>query len=165
MVRQIRRSEKVLIAGLGFILLFMMFHDWVPLGPLNDVDSVAVNRPISELVIVTLFGTVQIMLLMGMVLFFIGKTYPLWIKLWLVIHQSFIMAGVLIDWWIPYFFGIGAENRVESYKAMFGNTHSFLPVMHGIVPNTIHVIFHATLLICLILTPNIIFTNKINRNF
>lgn len=157
---KIRRSEKVLITGLGFILLFMIFHDWLPLGPLNDVQAVAATRSTGELVIVTLFGTAQIMLLMGIVLCFIGKAYPFWAKLWLMIQQSLIMAGVLLDWWIPYFFGIGSADRVESYQVMFGDTHTFLPVMNGIVPNTIHVLFHSTLLICLILTVYISFTNQ-----
>lgn len=92
------------------------------------------------------------MLLMTLVLLFLGKKYPIWIKLWLIIHQGFIFAGALLDWWIPYFFGFGAEKRMERYDAMFGNTHAFLPVQNGIVPNTIHVMFHSALLICLLLT-------------
>ncbi|WP_339162733.1 hypothetical protein MHB50_06430 [Siminovitchia sp. FSL H7-0308] len=76
MKRKIHRSEKVLITGSGFILLFMIFHDWLPLGPLNDVQAVAATRSTGELVIITLFWTAQIMLLMGIILCFIGKTYP-----------------------------------------------------------------------------------------
>lgn len=37
MKRQIRTSEIVLLVGLSFILIFMLVHDWVPLGQLNDV--------------------------------------------------------------------------------------------------------------------------------
>lgn len=29
------------------------------------------------------------------------------------------------------FFGIGSADRVESYQVMFGETHTFLPVMNG----------------------------------
>lgn len=152
MKREIRLSEKLLLAGLSFILLFMILHDWVPLGSLNDVQAISEDRSFKELLVVTLVGVFQIILLMGLVIIFMGKRYPIWIKLWLVIHQTCIFAGALWAWWIPYFFGIGAEERVERYELMFGNTHTFLPEMHGIAPNTIHTIFHLTLLTCIILS-------------
>jgi hypothetical protein len=40
---------------------------------------------------------------------------------------------------VPYFFGAD-ERRVERYRVMFGNTHSFLPERNGIVPNTAHIL-------------------------
>jgi len=73
---------------------------------------------------------------MGGILFFIGKRYPILIKIWLIVHPLCIFLGAIMAWWVPYLFGIGAEERVERYNAMFGNTHAFLPVMNGIVPNT-----------------------------
>lgn len=158
MRRQIRLAEVLLVAGLGLIFLFMLFHDWVPLGQLNDVRAVAESRSVQELVVVTAIGAGQIILLLGLVLIFVGKRYPIWAKLWLVIHQGFILAGALLDWWIPYFFGYGAAERVERYNEMFGNTIAFLPINNGIVPNTIHVLFHSTLLLCLILAVYISFT-------
>nr|WP_246187584.1 hypothetical protein [Ornithinibacillus caprae] len=148
------------MAGFSFILLFMIVQDWVPLGSLNDVQAIAEDRSFNELFLVTLIGVVQILLLMTFVVIFIGKRYPIWIKLWLVIHQICIFAGVLIDWWIPYFFGYGAEQRVERYNQMFGDTHSFLPELNGIVPNTLHTMFHTTLLICIILTIYIMVTDS-----
>lgn len=151
MVRHVRKSEIALVAGLSLIFLFMLLHDWVPLGNLNDVQAVSESRSVNELIIVTLIGTVQIAFLLTLVLLFLGKRYPIWVRLWLVIHQGFILAGALLDWWIPYFFGYGAEKRVERYAEMFGNTHAFLPVQNGIVPNTLHVMFHLTLLVCLLL--------------
>lgn len=160
MRRQIRLAEVLLVAGLGLIFLFMLFHDWVPLGQLNDVRAVAESRSVQELVVVTAIGAGQIILLLGLVLIFVGKRYPIWAKLWLVIHQGFILAGALLDWWIPYFFGFGAAERVERYNEMFGNTHAFLPINNGIVPNTIHILFHSTLLLCLILAVYISFTRS-----
>lgn len=91
MKREIRLSEKLLIAGFTLILLFMIVHDWVPLGTLNDVEAIAKERSIQELLIVTLVGVVQILILMGLVLIFMGKKYPIWVKLWLIIHQGFIL--------------------------------------------------------------------------
>lgn len=163
MSRQIRTSEIILLAGLGLIFLFMLVHDWVPLGKLNDVQAVSEARDLGELIIVTLIGTVQILLLITIVLFYLGRKYPLWIKLWLVIHQGFIFAGALLDWWLPYLFGLGAEGRVERYSVMFGDTHAFLPVNNGIVPNTIHVMFHFTLLLCILVTIYISLTRPKNK--
>ncbi|SFM45554.1 hypothetical protein SAMN04487943_11939 [Gracilibacillus orientalis] len=164
MQRQIRLVEKLLLLGLSLILIFMIVQDLVPLGSLNDLDAISQDRSFNEILIVTLVGVVQILLLLGMVLIFMGKRYPIWIRLWLVIHQLFIFAGALIDWWIPYFFGYGAEQRVERYEKMFGDTHSFLPVIHGIVPNTLHVMFHTLLLSCIILSIYISLTNRRNNS-
>ena len=159
MERNIRLSEKLLLFGLSLILLFMIFHDFVPLGSLNDVQAVLNDRSLNELIILTIIGAGQILLIMIGVILFMGKKYPLLIKLWLIIHQTCIFVGALIDWWIPYFFGIGAEQRIERYEEIFGNTHSFLPVMNGIVPNTLHTLFHITLFVCIILTIYICITN------
>lgn len=152
MKREIRLSEKIWLAGLIFIFVFMLVHDWVPLGPLNDVEAIRQDSTFQELFFVTLINAGQILLFIVLLLIFMGKRYPIWVKLWLVIHQSCIFAGALWAWWIPYFFGIGAAERVERYELMFGNTHTFLPEMHGIAPNTIHTIFHLTLLTCIILS-------------
>ncbi|WP_249730380.1 hypothetical protein [Paenibacillus sp. J2TS4] len=148
------------MAGYGIIFLFMLLHDWVPLGSLNDVSAVMADRSAKELLVVTAIGVGQVLLLIGLILLFIGKRYPLWAKLWLVIHPSFIFGGALIAWWIPYLFGIGAQERAPRYQEMFGSTHSFLPVMNGMVPNTIHFIFHATLLLSIILTIYIFLTDR-----
>lgn len=152
MNREVRLSEKFLLLGLSLVFLFMLFHDWIPLGPFNDVDAVSAETPIGRLVITTLINTGQILVIGVILLVYMGKKYPIWARLWLIIHQSCIFIGVMLSWWIPYFFGIGAADKVERYSKMFGNTHSFLPVRNGIVPNTIHTMFHLTLLLCIALT-------------
>ncbi|MBE3562597.1 MAG: hypothetical protein IMX05_02540 [Hydrogenibacillus schlegelii] len=65
-----------------------------------------------------------------------------------LVVQRFILAFFLLHGWIPLgplndvsAFGAAPE-LVSRYQAMFGNTHAFLPVRHGIVPNTAHVILH-----------------------
>lgn len=170
MKREIRVSEKLLLAGLSFILLFMIVQDWAPLGSLNDIQAIREEQSFNELLTVTLINVTQILILMVLVITFMGKRYPIWIKLWLIIHPVCIFAGVLLAWWIPYLFGYGAEQKVERYNQMFGDTHAFLPVMNGIVPNTLHFLFHITLLFCIILAIYISFTpsskdRKYNNNF
>ncbi|MBS4220984.1 hypothetical protein KHA96_22070 [Bacillus sp. FJAT-49711] len=152
MNREIRLSEKILLLGLFFVFLFMLLHDWVPLDPFNDVHAVSAETSIGRLIITSLINTGQMLVIMVILLSYMGKKYPIWAQLWLIIHQSCIFIGAMLSWWIPYFFGIGAADKVGRYTKMFGNTHSFLPVRNGIVPNTIHTIFHLTLFLCIALT-------------
>src|SRR5690625_4552500 len=152
MKRNVRLSEKILVLGYVFILLFMIVQDLVPLGPLNDVKAIASVQSLNETIVTTLIGVVQIILILGGVLLFIGKRYPLLIKIWLIAHPSSILLGAIMSWWIPYLFGTATEEKIERFNIMFGNTHSFLPIMNGIVPNTLHTVFHLALLICVILT-------------
>lgn len=147
MEKNIHLSEKLLCLGYMFILLFMVVQDLVPLGRLNDMEAVASVHSFNDILVTTLIGAVQIGLLLGGILFFMGKRYPVWARIWLIIHPSCILLGAIMSWWIPYLSGIGAEEKI-----MFGNTHAFLPVMNGIVPNTLHTVFHFVLLACIMLT-------------
>ncbi|TFJ91857.1 hypothetical protein [Lentibacillus salicampi] len=158
MKRDIRFSEKLLVFGYAYIFLFMIVQDLIPLGTLNDVEAIASLQSFSETLAVTAVGVVQILLLMGGILFFIGKRYPVLIRIWLIVHPSCIFLGALVAWWIPYLFGIGVEERATRYNAMFGDTHAFLPVMNGIVPNTLHTTFHFVLFVCIMLTVYIFVT-------
>lgn len=158
MNRNIRQSEKFLVIGYIIILLFMIVQDLVPLGALNDIEAISSAESFNEIIVTTLIGTVQIILILGGVLLFIGKRYPILVKIWLLAHPSFILLGAIMSWWIPYLFGTGTEEKIERFNNMFGNTHSFLPVMNGMVPNTLHTIFHLVLLICIILTSYIFLT-------
>jgi|SRR5690625_154226 len=160
MKRNIRLSEKFLVLGYVFILLFMIVQDLVPLGVLNDVEAIASVESLNEIIVTTLIDVVQILLILGGVLLFMGKRYPLLVKIWLIFHPACILLGAIMSWWIPYFFGTGTLEKIERFNIMFGNTHSFLPVMNGIVPNTLHTLFHIVLLICIILTSYISFTGK-----
>lgn len=163
-MRYIRLSEKILLLGYSLILIFMIVQDWVPLGTLNDIEAIKQDRTTSELIMVTLIGVAQVCLFIFLIFIFMGKKYPLLIKMWLVIHPSFILGGAIMSWWLPYFFGIGVEGKVERYSLMFGDTHAFLPVMNGIVPNTLHTLFHLLLLLCILLSIYIFVTKPKSLN-
>jgi len=163
MKRDIRLSEKFLVLGYILILLFMIVQDLIPLGALNDIEAIASVESFNETIVTTLIGTVQIILILTGVLLFMGKKYPLLVKIWLFVHPSFILLGAIMSWWVPYLFGTGTEEKIERFNIMFGNTHSFLPVMNGMVPNTLHTLFHLMLFICIILTTYIFLTNTKNN--
>ena len=51
MKRNIRLSEKFLVLGYVFILLFMIVQDLVPLGVLNDVEAIASVESLNEIIV------------------------------------------------------------------------------------------------------------------
>lgn len=159
MKRKILFTEKVFLTFMWLILLIMLFHDWIDLGPFNDLEGIRARNTTEELILITGINVASIGIILLLAHLFAGKTYPLWVKLWLVIHPSCVFAGALSAWWIPYFFGTDAD-MVERYEIMFGDTHSFLPERNGITVNTIHVLFHSMLLFCIFLAFFISFVQK-----
>jgi hypothetical protein len=133
--------EIVLIVLQGFQVLFLWLHDWVPLGRLNDVKAVRSQDTVFRLIVVTLIqsGPFTIGLLFSLLYF--GGLYPHWLYLWLWISYSVIFLGQIRAWWIPYLFRAEPE-RAARYQIMFGNTHHFLPIRNGLVPNTAHIMLH-----------------------
>src|SRR5699024_1609839 len=136
MKRNIRFFDRFLVFGYVFRLLVMIVQDFVLMGVLNEVEAIASVESPNEIIVKTLIGVVQILLILGGILLFMGKRYPFLVKIWLIVHPTCILLGAIMSWWIPYFFGTATEEKIESFNIMFGNTHSFLPVMNGIVPNT-----------------------------
>lgn len=141
-----RVSEKYFLRGLFLILVFMLIHDWVPLGSLNDIEAVKVENTADELIKKTVINAGSILIVIIITLLFVGKRYPRWARAWLIIHLLAIMIGAAMAWWVPYFYG-ASDELITQYQVMFGNTHMFLPERNGITPNTIHVVFHSILLL------------------
>ena len=143
--RHVRTAEKWFVAALLAMLAFVLLHDWIPLGHFNDISGIRAEKSDAELILTTVVNGLSFSIVLIIALIFLGKPYPLWARFWLVIHLFWIIYGAASAWWIPYFFGT-TPDMVQSYATMFGNTHAFLPVRNGIVPNTIHTVFHFTLL-------------------
>jgi len=133
--------EIVLIVLQAFQVLFLWVHDWVPLGRLNDVKAVRSQDTTLRLVVVTLIQSVPFTVGLLFSLLHLGRLYPHWLSLWLWISYSLIFVGQIRAWWIPYLFRAEPE-RAARYQIMFGNTHRFLPIRNGLVPNTAHIMLH-----------------------
>ena len=142
--------EIILLVLQAFQVLFLWLHDWIPLGRLNDVTAVRSRDTWLRLVAVTLVQSVPFTLLFSLLRF--GRPYPHWLYMWLWISYGLIFVGQIRAWWIPYLIHSEPE-RAARYRTMFGNTHHFLPIRNGLVPNTAHVTLHlataATLFILL----------------
>lgn len=143
-------AELGLLALQTFHVAFLLLHDWIPLGHLNDIAAVRRENALPPLIANTLIvGGLFGFGLAGSVHYY-GRAYPGWLHTWLWVSYVLLFLGELRAWWIPYL--IQAEpQRAARYQAMFGRTHAFLPVRNGIVPNTLHIILHAATLATLLL--------------
>lgn len=142
--------QAFLVALQVFHLVFLLLHDWLPLGRLNDIS--AVRRTITPLQRLAglLVPGIPVSIALGLSVKYFGNVYPGWFEWWLRVTYGFLFLGELEAWWIPYVFGTTAK-RVALYQVLFGRTHSFLPPRHGVVVNTLHVVLHASTLMTLVI--------------
>jgi len=122
-----------------FHVAFLALHDWIPLGPLNDVEAVRAENSTAKLLRVTLVSTLPFAFGLAASFYYLGheRGYPGWLLIYLGISYGLLFLGKLQAWWIAYFFR--AEPRASRYQAMCCKTHAFLPEQNGIRPNTLHV--------------------------
>lgn len=144
--------QAAAIALQGLHLAILLFHDWIPLPPLTDVEAVRRTNKITHMLIGTAITSVPVAWALWRSIANFGHTYPNGLKIGLWLIYGFLFVGELQSWWIPYFFGASPE-KVQRFQEMFGRTHTFLTVRNGIVPNTFHVFLHlATVATLLVLT-------------
>ncbi len=133
----------LLIILQGFHVAFLWLHDWIPLGRLNDVAAVRRQDSLTRLAVVTIVQSLPFTVGFLFSVFYLSVSRPfpgwLWIMLW--ISYVTLAVGELTAWWVPYALR-PQPARAARYKAMFGNTHAFLPARNGIVPNTLHCVLH-----------------------
>src|ERR1700678_2809757 len=130
----------VLIVLQCFVVAFVALHNWIPLGPLNDLKAVRAEFPTGKLIITTLSNLTPAAIGLAGSIFYFKSGFPEWLVWYLCIFYLLACCGSLWAWWIPYFFGAG-KKRLARDLALYGNTHSFLPERNGVPPNTLHAIF------------------------
>jgi hypothetical protein len=123
----------------------LWLHDWVPLGPLNDVRRVQAEDTRARLIRVTLVQSVPYTLGLLFTLAYQRTGHPSWLWTWLWVSYGLLFAGELRAWWWPYLVRPDPD-RAARYDKMFGGTHAFLPRHNGIIPNTLHCVLHAATL-------------------
>ncbi len=123
------------------VVAFLLFHDWVPLGRLNNLAAIRGQDTLARSIFVTLLPAAPA----AIGLFFSGKyfgqAYPHWLEMLVWITYVALLLGLLRAWWIPYLLLPDAE-RAARYQIIFANTYSFLPRRNGIAPDTLHTLFH-----------------------
>ena len=133
-----------------FPLLFVLLHDWLPLGHWNDVAAFHKSTTLPEKILSLLIPSAPVAFGLTFTLLHTATPHRVSFRLILAAVYGSLFLGELEAWWIPYAFGASAE-RVARYRALFSATHSFLPARHGITPNSLHVALHASTLATLIL--------------
>jgi hypothetical protein len=142
--------ETVFLALQAGIVLFLLLHDWIPLGRLNNNAAKSHEDSPFHLLTTTLVAAVPA----GIGLFYcaryFGRPYPDWLEMFLWITYGLFLIGMLRAWWIPYLLVPDAK-RAERYQIIFANTHAFLPKRNGIAPDTLHVLLHVATVCTLLL--------------
>ena len=125
----------------SLVVIFIALHDWVPLGRLNNLDGVHAVDSTAKLFIVTVLSTLPFAIGLTASLHYAAGRNPGWLTWLLWISYGLGFYGMVRAWYWPYLFG-GDPARVQRCQQRFAHTHAFLPTIHGIRPDTLHVCFH-----------------------
>jgi hypothetical protein len=141
--------ETAFLALQTFVVVFLLFHDWIPLGRLNNLAAIRGQDTLMRSILVTLLPAVPAAIGLFFSAEHFGRSYPDWLEMLLWITYSVFIVGILRAWWIPYLVLPDAE-RAARYQIIFAGTHSFLPRRNGMAPDTLHTVFHLVTLATLV---------------
>jgi hypothetical protein len=133
-----------------YVVLFLLLHDWVPLGRLNNSAGKRRTDSFAETAMSSLIAGVPAAIGLWGTATHLGVRYPGWLVWLLWITYVTLLAGMLRAWWIPYLF-VAEPERAARYQVIFAGTHRFLPERNGIAPDTLHVSFHLAVVAMLVL--------------
>jgi hypothetical protein len=147
-----RTAMIALLILQAFVAAFVLLHDWLPLGRLNnDNRGVREVDPLAKRIRVTLFSALPFVIGLAWSIAVVHRPrLPMGLDIFLCITYLVALYGLLRAWWIPYLW-IPDPARAERYRIMFAGTHRFLPERNGIAPDTLHVTLHLCVLGILIL--------------
>jgi hypothetical protein len=133
----------------AILLAFMLFHDWLPLKPFNDIVTLKkTDGDFSRALSSAVNGLTVAIPLMITLAYRNRFVLPLSISLTIFFFYLLLTIGTLVNWWIPYLFGSSKKHKQQFNK--FKNTHHFLPARKDhVIPNTLHVILHLQVWACL----------------
>lgn len=129
-----------------FVVLFIAFHDWIPLGKLNNLAGIRAVDTLGKRVIVTVLSTLPFAICLAGSIYYASTTFPGWLNWFLWLTYGYGLYGLLRAWYIPYLL-IADPARAARYQQRYSQTHAFLPTRNGIRPDTLHVGFHAVYLV------------------
>jgi hypothetical protein len=141
--------KYALVIGQVMVVVFLAFHDWVPLGKLNNVAGLRAVDTHNRLVFTTVVSTAPFAAVLVVSILFASVEYPIWLLWWLWGTYLVCAYGIFRAWWIPYL-GTPDPERAKRYSIRFAGTHGFLPERNGIRPDTLHVAFHVLVVVILV---------------
>jgi len=144
-----RNIEAWLIGLQAVQVIFLCLHDWIPLGRLSNLSAVQSIDSKSRLLWTTFLSALPYAAgLAASIATF--PHWPIWLHIWLEWMYTISIVAVLFAWWIPYL-SPSDSPRAERYRARFAGTLTFLPKRHGFAPDTLHTMYHATVLATVLL--------------
>lgn len=144
--------ERAFFVVQAIVLIFIIAHDWVPLGPLNDVATLKTSPRVRGMKIRTATNSLLVAAALILSILWWSEPYPLAVRIAFVAIYALLFAAEIVAWWVPYFFG-ASPRRTKAIQSMFARTHSLLPRRPDrIVPNTAHLMLHAMMLAALLLS-------------
>jgi len=142
--------EMLFLALQTFVVAFLLLHDWVPLGRLNNYSAMKHEDSLGHRVFVTLLGAAPAAYGLFYCADYFGRPYPHWLSMFLWVMYALFLAGMLRAWWVPYLLVPDAA-RAARYRVIFANTHRFLPERNGLAPDTLHTTLHAVVVATMVL--------------
>jgi hypothetical protein len=127
-----------------FVQLLILFteilDDWIPMYPLNDLNSLHSSHNKIGILISTIINSLFVAIPLGLSVWY-GVSAPLNIKKSIMYFYLGVSLGVIISWWVPYFVGSWPAHKKKF--EIFKKTHQLLPPRgDNVVPNTLHILLH-----------------------
>jgi hypothetical protein len=144
-----RGFDAIFLALQTCVVAFLLFHDWIPLGRLNNLTAIRGEDTRLRSIFVTLLPAVPAAIGLFYSARHFGQPYPDSLEMLLWITYGVFILGMLRAWWIPYLVRPDPE-RAARYQIIFAGTHSFLPRRNGMAPDTLHTLFHLVTLATLV---------------
>ncbi len=133
--------DAIFLALQTFVVAFLLLHDWIPLGRLNNLSAIHHEDSLGRRVFVTLLPGIPAGLGLYWSALNLGRRFPEDVSIFLWITYGILLLGMLRAWWVPYLL-VPDPKRAERYKTLFRHTHRFLPERNGIAPDTLHCSLH-----------------------
>jgi hypothetical protein len=134
----------------GIVLVFMLFHDWISIYPLNDIKALNAKNSKLEILFATIINSFFVIIPLFLTIYY-GSVSSNFIKISIFLFYFGLTIGTILSWWVPYLKGSSDWHKKEF--EIFKNTHHFLPARSdNVIPNTLHVILHVLIWSCLTLS-------------
>lgn len=132
------------------LLFFMLFHDWIPVPPFNNVEDLKKVDSNKHLFIGSCINGLSVLIpLLITIKIYNEPKIPVSDAITISAFYFCLTVGTILSWWTPYFFGSSPQHKQRFMK--FKNTHHFLPPRGDhVVPNTLHVVLHLQVWACLV---------------
>ena len=93
-------AAKAIVGLESFQVAFLLLHDWVPLGRLNDVAAQRGTDSLAKRFWTTVLSAAPFVA--GLVFSVMFQPWTHWVRYWLWISYGLLFVGELQAWWVPY---------------------------------------------------------------